>query len=84
MGHVRVSLRQIAGAFLRKRLRGGRGPIGRVIHLIGVLREIDAHARAFVARLHAFTRLRPLIPVRPPHQPLRSLATPAACGADSS
>jgi len=80
---VPLTLRRIAGAWLRTRLRQHRG-VGRILHLIGVLSRIDDYARAVAARSTRFMRLHPLIPVRPPAARVRNLAAHTPRAADSS
>lgn len=84
MTGMRVGRRQRTGAWMRRILRSKGNAVQRVLHLIRVLREIDVHARALVARCAPFTRLRPMIVTRPPQTRVESLASPVVDGDDTS
>lgn len=81
----RPSLRAIAGVELRRILRNRGSFIGRVIHLIAILRRVDAlAARLAHRRQRPFTRLRAITPIAPPNHAVRTICTSAPVAADSS
>jgi len=70
-GHM---LRTLIGARLRKALKYPN-VTQRYARLLHVLTHIDLWTQRMIRRLHrGTTRIRPLIAVRPPHQPARSVA----------
>ena len=77
--------RSIAGVELRRILRNRGSFIGRVIHLIAILRRVDAlAARLAHRRRRPFTRLRAITPIAPPNHAVRTICTSAPVAADSS
>jgi hypothetical protein len=83
--HVRSIYNAIAGSRLRRFLREGDFA-ARFWRLADVIFNIDHYCRRFLLRraLNGVNRLRPILIVRPPHGPARSLAAPAIAFADSS
>jgi len=78
--HPRGFLRACAGSRLRRALRA-RDPATRISLLLGALCNLDAMATLVKRRL---TRLRPVLPTRPPHDACRTLAALAPYATDSS
>jgi hypothetical protein len=76
--------RSAFGSALRQRLYA-HDPRQRIAKLSVALRELDQLAGAFARRmLRGFTRLAPIVLVRPPRETVRMLAAPPASGVDSS
>jgi len=71
-------LRAFFGSKLRKALKHP-DIARRYARLVRALLDIDALARRIVRRLkRGLSRLRPILPLRPPHHRVRSLGAPAA------
>jgi hypothetical protein len=76
--------RSAFGSALRRRLYA-HDPRQRIAKLSAALRDLDQLAAAFARRMdRGFTRLTPIVLVRPPCEIVRTLAAPAASGVDSS
>jgi hypothetical protein len=76
--------RSAFGSALRRRLYA-RDPRQRIAKLSAALRDLEGIATAFARRMNrGFTRLKPIILVRPPQERVCALAAPAANAVDSS
>jgi hypothetical protein len=82
---ARNILRSIGGARLRRFMIAG-GVAARFARLLQILGNIDAYVRAFLLRRasNGVNRLKPLLAVRPPHEPVRTQAAPVSICADTS
>jgi hypothetical protein len=79
-GFVRAAI----GARLRRRLRH-RDRRARLAILTDAIAHLDAYARTLVLRLRRrFTRLYPIVLIRPPHDHVRCTPARAPCPADTS
>jgi hypothetical protein len=81
----RTALRAIGGSRLRRFMSEG-SLAQRLARLVQIVRNLDYYTRAFLLRRanNGVNRLTPLLPVRPPHDSARTLATPTPLPADSS
>jgi hypothetical protein len=82
--HVRNILRAGQGVWLRRRLNH-RNLLTRLGLIVQALNDIDALAARAARRLrHGLTRLFAIRAVQPPHDAVRTLATPQVLATDSS
>ncbi len=83
---ARMTLRRVAGGWLRRRLNCDGSFVEQIVHLLAALRDWRSLAAKLARRRRKrrLTRLCPILIVRPPVSPLASVTAPAPAYADSS